>query len=192
MSGSEPMNLKQYLEEVKKKMDQTVEGTRKECASIRTGRASIALLDGINVEVYGGKCPIRQVAGITVPDARTLVVNPWDRSILKEIEKAILASDLGITPNSDGQVIRLSMPALTEERRKDLAKQVRKIGEEGKVSLRNLRRKAKDEFDEGKKDGDVPEDEAKRALDDVQKMVDEHIKRIDEVIEEKTKEIMEF
>jgi len=186
------MNLKQYLEEVKKKMDQTVEGTRKECASIRTGRASIALLDGINVEVYGGKCPIRQVAGITVPDARTLVVNPWDRSILKEIEKAILASDLGITPNSDGQVIRLSMPALTEERRKDLAKQVRKIGEEGKVSLRNLRRKAKDEFDEGKKDGDVPEDEAKRALDDVQKMVDEHIKRIDEVIEEKTKEIMEF
>jgi len=186
------MNLKEYMKDLEKKMDQTVEGTRKECASIRTGRASIALLDGINVEAYGGKSPIRQVAGITVPDARTLVVNPWDRSILKDIEKAILASDLGITPNSDGQVIRLTMPALTEERRKELAKQVRKIGEEGKVALRNIRRKAKDDLDEGKKDGDVPEDEAKRSLDDVQKMVDEHIKEIDQVVEEKTQEIMEF
>jgi ribosome recycling factor len=192
MGGSEPMNLKEYMKELEKKMDQTVEGTRKECASIRTGRASIALLDGINVEVYGGKCPIRQVAGITVPDARTLVVNPWDRSILKDIEKAILASDLGITPNSDGQVIRLAMPALTEERRKDLAKQVRRIGEEGKVALRNIRRKAKDDLDEGKKDGDVPEDEAKRSLDEVQKMVDAHIGEIDQVVEEKNQEIMEF
>jgi ribosome recycling factor len=192
MGGSEAMNLKEYMKDVEKRMDQTVEGTRKECASIRTGRASIALLDGINVEVYGGKSPIRQVAGITVPDARTLVVNPWDRSILKDIEKAILASDLGITPNSDGQVIRLTMPALTEERRKELAKQVRRIGEEGKVALRNHRRKAKDELDEGKKDGDVPEDEAKRSLDDVQKMVDNHIKKIDQVVEEKTQEIMEF
>lgn len=186
------MNVDDFIADLKVKMNQTVEGTRKECASIRTGRASIALLDGINVDAYGGKCPIRQLAGITVPDARTLVVNPWDRSVLKDIEKAILASDLGVTPTNDGQVIRLTMPPLTEERRRDLAKQVRKIGEEGKVSLRNLRRTAKDEFEAGKKDGDVPEDEAKRALSDVQKLVDEHIEKIDEVVGEKTDEIMNF
>jgi ribosome recycling factor len=149
-------------------------------------------VDGINVEAYGGKCPIRQLAGITIPDARTLVINPWDRSALKEIEKAILASDLGVTPTNDGHVIRLSMPPLTEERRRELAKQVRKMVEEGKVSLRNIRRTAKDELEAGKKDGDVPEDEAKRALNDIQKLVDEHIEKIDEVVTEKTKEIMEF
>lgn len=186
------MNVDEFIVDLEKKMNQAVEGTRKECASIRTGRASISLLDGVNVEAYGGRCPVRQLAGITVPDARTLVVNPWDRSVLKNIEKAILASDLGITPNNDGQVIRLTMPPLTEERRRELAKQVRKIGEEGKVALRNIRRGAKEELEAGKKDGDVPEDEAKHALDDVQKLVDQHTEKIDEVVAEKTEEIMEF
>lgn len=186
------MNVKEYIKQLEKKMDSTIEGTRKECASIRTGRASIALLDGINVDAYGAKSPVRQLAGITVPDSRTLVVNPWDRSVLKDIERAILASDLGITPANDGQVIRLTMPPLTEERRRDLARQVRKIGEEGKVALRNLRRTAKDELDQGKKDGDVPEDEARRALNDIQKLVDGHIKSIDDVVNEKTEEIMKF
>jgi ribosome recycling factor len=186
------MNVNEFIEAMKKRMEQTVEGTRKECASIRTGRATIAIVDGINVEAYGGKSPIRQLAGITVPDARTLVINPWDRSVLKDIEKAILASDLGITPNNDGQVIRLSMPPLTEERRKDLAKQVRKLGEEGKVALRNIRREAKEEFEAGKKDGDVPEDEAKRALNDIQKLVDEYAEKVDEIVAEKNEEIMNF
>lgn len=186
------MEINSYITGLEKKMQQAVEGTRRECASIRTGRASIALLDGINVEAYGGKCPIRQIAGITVPDSRTLAINPWDRSVLKDIERAILASDLGVTPTNDGQVIRLTMPPLTEERRRELAKQVRKIGEEGKVALRNLRRTAKEELDQGKKDGDVPEDEAKRALNDIQKLVDDHIGKIDEVVAEKTEEIMKF
>ena len=186
------MLLKELLKEVEKKMDSVIEGTRHECAGIRTGRASIVLLDGINVEAYGGKSPIRQLANISTPDARSLVIQPWDKGILKNVEKAILASDLGVTPSNDGNVIRLVLPQPTQERRQELAKQVKKLGEEGKVAIRNVRRHAMDEIKQGEKDGDIPEDEGKMARDKIDKQVEEHSKRIDAVIHEKTEEIMSF
>jgi ribosome recycling factor len=186
------MLLKELLNEVEKKMDSAVEGTRHECAGIRTGRASIALVDGINVEAYGGKSPIRQMANISTPDARTIVIQPWDKGILKSIEKAIQTSDLGVTPSNDGNVIRLTLPQLTQERRQELAKQVKKLGEEGKISVRNVRRHAIDEIKQGEKDGDIPEDEGKATRDKIDKQVEEHSKRIDAVIHEKTEEIMKF
>jgi ribosome recycling factor len=188
----ERMNVKELLADVDQKMKGIVEGTRRECASIRTGRASISLVDGINVEAYGGKSPIRQLANISCPDARTIMIQPWDRSILRDIEKAIQTSDLGINPSNDGNVIRLNIPPLTEERRKDLAKQVKKLGEEGKISLRNVRREANDDLKAAQKDGDVPEDESKRATEKVQKTLDENIKKIDTLVEEKNQEITEF
>jgi len=129
---------------------------------------------------------------VSVPEARLIVIQPYDPTILQDIEKAIQKSDIGLTPNSDGKVIRLSIPALTEERRKDLVKQVKKLGEEGKVRIRNIRRKANDEIKQGEKDGDIPEDESKRTIDRIQEMTDDYIKKIDAVIEDKSKEIQDF
>ena len=186
------MLLEELIDQIGKRMDQIIEGTRKECSQVRTGRASIALVDGINVDAYGGKSPIRQLANVSIPDAKTIVVQAWDKSLLKNIERAILTSELGITPNNDGNVIRLVMPPLSEERRRELVKQVKRLGEEGKVSLRNLRRHAKDDIKKAEKDGDVPEDEGKRALDEIQKIIDQHCEKVDQLIAEKTEEIMEF
>jgi len=186
------MMIDELLEQLKMDMQEIVEATQHELAMIRTGRASAALLDGINVECYGGKSPLKQVAGVTVPEARLIVIQPWDKTIIGAIEKAILKSDLGLTPNNDGKVIRLSIPSLTEERRKELAKLVKKLGEEGKVKLRSQRRIANDEVKKGEKDGDIPEDEGKRTIDVIQKITDEYIEKIDKVIEDKTKEITQF
>jgi len=186
------MLIQEMMEQLQMEMEETVDSTRRELAQIRTGRASLALVDGINVECYGGRSPLKQVASLSVPEARLIVIQPWDRSILAEIEKAILKSELGITPSNDGKVIRLQIPPLTEERRQELAKLVRKLGEEGKVRVRNLRRKANDEVKQGEKDGDIPEDEGKRTIDRIQEMTDDFIAKIEAVIEEKTKEIAQF
>ena len=186
------MLIQEMMEQLELEMESTVESTQHELAQIRTGRASLALVDGINVDCYGGKSPLKQVASLSVPEARLIVIQPWDRSILTDIEKAILKSDLGITPNSDGKVIRLSIPPLTEERRKELVKHVKKLGEEGKIKIRSLRRTANEEVKQGEKDGDIPEDEGKRTIEKIQEMTDEFIKKVDAVIEEKSKEIAEF
>ncbi len=186
------MLIKELIETTEMEMDEALDATRHELAMIRTGRASPALVDGINVECYGGKSPLKQIAGVSVPEARLIVIQPYDPTILQDIEKAIQKSDIGLTPNSDGKVIRLGIPALTEERRKDLVKQVKKLGEEGKVRIRNIRRKANDEIKQGEKDGDIPEDESKRTIDRIQEMTDDYIKKIDAVIEDKSKEIQEF
>jgi ribosome recycling factor len=186
------MLIKELMETTEMEMDEALDATRHELAMIRTGRASPALVDGINVECYGGKSPLKQIAGVSVPEARLIVIQPYDPTILQDIEKAIQKSDIGLTPNSDGKVIRLSIPALTEERRKDLVKQVKKLGEEGKVRIRNIRRKANDEIKQGEKDGDIPEDESKRTIDRIQEMTDDYIKKIDAVIEDKSKEIQDF
>ncbi len=186
------MLIEEKMQELEMEMEETVQATRHELAMVRTGRASAALLDAIQVECYGGKSPLKQVAGVTVPEARLIVVQPWDKTIHGDIEKAIKKSDLGITPNSDGKVIRLSVPPLSEERRKELAKLVKKLGEEGKVRIRNLRRQANDDIKQGEKDGDIPEDEGKKAIDRVQKITDSFIAKMDQVIEEKSKEITEF
>ena len=186
------MLIKELLEQLKREMEEAVEGTQMELALIRTGRATTALVDGINVECYGGRSPLKQVANVSIPEARLILVQPWDRSILTDVEKAIQKSDLGITPNSDGKVIRLQIPALTEERRKELVKHVKKLGEEGKVKIRNLRRKANEEIKEGEKDGDIPKDESKKTIDEIQERTDSYTEKIERVIQEKSKEIEEF
>ncbi|HXN07959.1 MAG TPA: ribosome recycling factor, partial [Nitrospiria bacterium] len=159
--------------------------------SIRTGRASPAFLDNIKVNFYGTPTPIKQVGTLSIPDSRTLLISPWDTSQIVEIEKALLASDLGITPSNDGKVVRLSFPPLTEERRKDLVKHVKKIGEESKVQIRNARRDINDELKKQQKDGKLSEDELRKNQDEVQKQIDQSIAKLDELIVKKEQEILE-
>ena len=180
------------LEEGKRKMEKVLEAMARDLSRVRTGRASTALLEGIKVECYGTTMPISQVASLAAPESRLLTVQPWDPTVLGDIEKAILKSDLGLNPVNDGKVIRLPIPALTTERRKELVKVVKKMGEEAKVALRNVRRDANDQLKDLKKDKQLPEDEAHRAQDDVQKMTDEFIKKVDAQAAEKEKEIMSF
>lgn len=182
----------EYVKEIGKKMDAVVEGRRKEMAQIRTGRATPALLDGVQVECYGGHQPLRQVANITVVEGRILTVQPWDRSIIGACEKALQKADLGASPQNDGTLLRLALPPLSEERRKELVKLAKKLGEEGKVALRNLRHEANKRLDKMKDEEDVPEDTVKKARNDVQKMLDEHSKKIDEIIAAKEEEILHF
>ncbi|MCL6582246.1 MAG: ribosome recycling factor [bacterium] len=179
-------------DEIEKKMTQRIEGLRREFNQVRTGRASAALLDGIKVDYYGTPTPINQMASISVPDPRTLVIQPWDITILNQIEKAILKSDLGIHPTNDGKVIRLTIPMLTEERRKQLAKNVRNIAEEAKVAIRNIRREANDKLKEMEKSKEITEDEYHAALKEVQKITDNYIEKIGESCLAKEKEIMEI
>ncbi len=173
------------------KMNKAIAALENDLASIRAGRANPAILDKITVEYYGAQTPLGQVGTISVPEARSLVIQPWDVSILKEIEKAILASDIGITPNNDGKVIRLNFPPLTEERRKDLSKGISKRGEEGKVAVRNIRRDSLEQFKKQKKDGEITEDDLKDLEDKIQKLTDKFVKEIDTIVAAKTKEIME-
>lgn len=173
------------------KMNKTIASLEADFASIRAGRANPAILDKISVEYYGAQTPLAQVGTISVPEARTIVIQPWDASILKDIEKAILASDIGITPNNDGKVIRLNFPPLTEERRKELSKSISKRGEEAKVAVRNLRRDAIDGFKKQKKANEITEDDLKDLEDKVQKLTDRFVKKIDEITSAKEKEIME-
>ena len=173
-------------------MDKTLEVLAGDFAAVRAGRASASLLDRISVEYYGQETPINQVGSITSPDPRTLVIEPWDKSLLKLIEKAIQVSDLGINPQNDGRIIRLVFPQLTEERRKELTKQVKKYGEDSKVAIRNVRREAMDSIKAMKKKSEITEDEQKTAEKDLQKVTDDYIKKVDDMAAKKEKELMEL
>ena len=175
-----------------KKMDKTLEVLQSQFASVRAGRANAAVLDRISVEYYGVDTPINQVGSITSPDPRTLVIEPWDKSLLKLIQKAIQVSDLGINPQNDGKIIRLVFPQLTEERRKELTKQIKKYGEESKVAIRNIRRDAMDAIKAMKKKSEITEDDQKGAEKDLQKVTDDYIKKIDDACAKKEKELMEL
>ena len=175
--------------EFKERMQKSLDHLASEFATVRAGRANAGVLDHIQVEYYGSPTPIQQVASISSPDPRSLVIQPWDSSILKGIEKAILTSDLGINPTNDGKCIRLLFPQLTEERRKDLAKQVKKYGEECKVAIRNMRRDAMDTYTKQQKASEITEDELKGMEKDMQKMTDEYIKKVDDMTAKKEKEL---
>ncbi len=178
------------LEQYREKMEKSLDNLAKEYTSIRAGRANPHILDRITVEYYGQPSPLQNVANISVAEARTLVIQPWEASLVKEIEKAILTSDLGLTPNNDGKTIRLSFPELTEERRKELVKDVKKKGENAKVAIRNIRRDANDMIKKQQKANEISEDEQKNLENEIQKLTDEKIKSIDGMIEDKSKEIM--
>jgi ribosome recycling factor len=164
----------------------------REFAGVRTGRASAALLEGVRVEYYNTLTPVSQVANLSVPDPRTLVIQPWDATLLPKIEKAIQKSDLGLTPGNDGKLIRLNMPPLNEERRKQLAKVVGKLAEDARVAVRNIRREAKDKLRGLAKDKKISEDEEKRGETELQKLTDRHVQRVDELLKKKEQEILEF
>lgn len=178
--------LKQYEEKMEKSLDSLLS----EYASIRAGRANPHLLDKIRVDYYGQPTPLQQVANISVPEARILMIQPWEASLIKEIEKAIMCSDLGITPNNDGKAVRLNFPELTEDRRKEMAKDVKKKGENAKVAIRNVRRDANDTFKKQNKASEISDDELKDLEDKVQKLTDKYIDKVDKAVEDKTKEIL--
>ncbi len=178
--------------EFENKMKKTCEALSTQYATIRAGRANAAVLDQIQVDYYGVPTPIQQVASIATPDPRSLLIQPWDGSILKGIEKATLASDLGINPQNDGRMLRLVFPPLTEERRKELVKQTKKYAEEAKVAIRNIRRDAIDKFKKQQKSSEITEDDYKIAEKDIQKLTDDYIKEIDKISEKKEKELTEI
>ncbi|MDD2715748.1 MAG: ribosome recycling factor [Candidatus Wallbacteria bacterium] len=184
--------LKGIYHEMEDKSKKTVEAIEKEYMNIRTGRANPALLHQVKVDYYGSPTPINQLAGIGAPEPRLLVVNPYDKGIIKEIEKAITAANLGVTPASDGKTIRVSIPALTEERRKDLVKQVSKKNEEAKVGIRNIRRTYIEKIKDLEKKSEITEDDQKKGTDEIQKLTDKYIAVLESVCENKKKEIMEF
>lgn len=178
--------------EFESKMKKTCEALTTQLATIRAGRANASVLDQIEVDYYGVPTPVQQVATIATPDPRSLLIQPWDASLLKPLEKAILASDLGINPQNDGRMIRLVFPPLTEERRKDLIKQTKKYVEESKVAIRNIRRDAIDKFKKQQKASEITEDDYKIAEKDIQKLTDEYIKELDKIAEKKEKELIEI
>jgi ribosome recycling factor len=172
-------------------MESAIEHFRKELAGVRTGRATTALLDGIVVESYGTNMPLQQVATLSVPESRLITVQPWDASLVPAIEKAILSSDLGLTPSHDGKILRIPIPPLTEERRKDLARIVKKMGEESRVAVRNHRREAMDELKGLEKNSGLSKDDARKSQDEIQKLTDSYIKKVDEMVKHKEEEILE-
>lgn len=178
------------IQDTKSRMQKSIENLSRELAQINAGRANSNLLSGVNVDYYGAPTPVQQLASISVPEARLLVISPYDKTSLGDIEKAIYAANLGVTPTSDGEVIRITVPALTEERRKEIVKEVKKTGENAKVSVRNIRRDANDTLKRQEKDGDITEDELRSGSDDVQKVTDESIKQIDQLVTDKEKDIM--
>lgn len=178
------------LNEIEERMQKTINVFEDNLSEIRAGRANPAILNKISVEYYGVPTPINQVAGISVPEARTIVIQPWDASVLKSIEKAILASDIGLNPNNDGKVIRLNFPELTEERRKDLVKDIKKIAEEARVGVRSIRRDGMDSVKDALKKSEVTEDEKANLEDKIQKLTDKYVAEIDAILEKKEKEIM--
>ena len=183
--------IEEFLADCVKRMDGSIEHTRTEFNSVRTGRASTALLDRIMIDYYGTPTPLSNMATISAPEARLLSVQPYDQTQIKTIEKAIMESDLGLTPSNDGKLIRLPIPSLTEERRKELVKLVRRYAEDGKVAIRNVRRDVMRHLEELVRNGDVGDDEERRAETQVQKLTDDHVKRIDELLKHKEAEIME-
>jgi ribosome recycling factor len=184
--------IEELYEETRDRMGKTIEALKHELNRVRTGRASLSLLDGIRVDYYGTPTALHQMASLSIPESRLIVIQPWDTSIIKEIEKALLKSDLGLTPSSDGKVVRIAIPPLTEERRKQLVKVVYKMSEDHKVAVRNIRRDGNEMLKSLKKDGDISEDAAFKAQDEIQRITDEFVKRIDETIKVKEKEILEF
>lgn len=183
--------IDEVMKDAERRMDGVIAATKKDFASIRTGRANPSLLERIEVEYYGTMTPLNQLASISVPEARSMLIQPWDQSALKDVEKAILQSDLGLTPNNDGTMIRIQVPQLTEERRKELVRWVRKEAEERRVGVRNIRRQANEDIKALEKSGDVSEDDLRRAQTQVQELTDRYIKLIDDLLEVKEKEIME-
>jgi ribosome recycling factor len=183
------------VQELRKKTNErmigAVDALKKDFSSIRTGRASLALLDGISVDYYGTLTPIQQLASLSIPESRQIAIQPWEHRIIPEMERAILKSDLGLTPMNDGKTIRINIPILTEERRKHLVKVVKKRAEEAKVAVRNIRRDSNEELKKLEKEKHLSEDDAKKEHDDIQKITDTFIKKIDEVLQHKEKEIME-
>ena len=182
--------MESILKDATDKMHKAVEVVKHELDTLRTGRASTHILDGIRVPMYGAESPVNQLATISTPDAHMIVIQPWDKSAVGPIEKAILQANIGLTPNNDGQVVRLNIPPMTEQTRKEMVKRANHIAEEGRVAIRNVRRHANDEIKKAEKNHDVPEDESKRLLDKVQKLTDDNIRQIDQVTAAKEKEIL--
>ena len=183
--------MKELMRKTRERMSKTVEAMRAELACIRSGRASAGLVESIRVDYYGAETPLNQLASIAVPEPRLLVITPWDKTQIDNIEKALLKANLGLTPNNDGNLIRIPVPPLTEERRKELVKRLKRIAEEGKVALRNIRRDANEAIRKDEKDSKVSEDDAHRYRDDIQRITDEFSETIDELAEKKEDEIME-
>ncbi|HJJ15820.1 MAG TPA: ribosome recycling factor [Clostridiaceae bacterium] len=175
---------------IEERMNKTISVYEEKLSEVRAGRANPAILNKVKIDYYGTPTPINQVAGVSVPEARLIVIQPWDVSVLKDIEKAILASDIGINPNNDGKVIRLAFPELTEERRKELVKDIKKMAEEAKVAVRAVRRDGIDEAKTKQKNSEITEDELKNAENDIQKLTDKKIEEVDKILENKEKEIM--
>jgi ribosome recycling factor len=184
--------IRDVLNEAENRMKGVIAATKRDFAAVRTGRANPAILDRVSVDYYGTATPITQLATVSVPEPRLITIQPWDRSVLKEIERAILQSDLGLTPVNDGQIIRLAIPPLTEERRKELARLVRKEAEDKRVAVRNIRRDTNEQLKTMQKNGEISEDEAKRAEKQTQELTDKYIKEIDALLQAKEQEIMEI
>lgn len=182
--------IKDIIQKSEEKMKKTISVLKSDLSTMRAGRANPTMLDRIQVDYYGSKCQLNQVANVSAPEPRVLVISPWEKNLIKEIEKAILTSDLGINPSNDGSIIRLVVPELTEETRKNLVKNIKKTGEDAKVALRSIRREANDKIKVLKKDGEITEDELKNAEDKVQKTIDSFVKEVDTIILAKEKEIM--
>lgn len=183
--------LKEVIHEAQDKMKKTVEAVQREFNTIRTGRASSALVDGIKVDYYGTQTPLKQLSSISTPDPKLIVIQPWDTSVLGEIEKALLKSDIGITPLNDGRVIKLGIPQLTQERREELVKVIKKMSEDGRVSIRSIRREINDKIKALEKNKTISEDESFKSIDEIQKLTDKEIKEIDGILAKKEKELME-
>ena len=185
------MTLERTYKDVEAKMKKSVELLKKELSGIRTGRASVSLFDGITIDYYGQDTPLNQMATIAVPESRLITIQPWDPSLLEKVAKAIFQSDLGLTPTNDGKMIRINLPILTEERRAQLAKMVKKMAEEFRVAIRNIRREGNDAVKVIEKSKEISQDDSHRAMDRIQKITDEYISKVDEIVETKEKEIME-
>jgi ribosome recycling factor len=186
------MEQADILKRAGERMDATVTDARHKLSAVRTGRASLAMLDGIRVDYYGTPTPLNQVAKLSIPEPTLIVAQPFDPSTLASIEKAIMSSDLGLNPSNDGKIVRIPIPPLTEERRKQLVKKVRAMGEEAKTAIRQIRRDANDEIKQREKDGEISEDDARRQHDETQKVTDRHTDQIDQLCKEKEKELMEI
>ncbi len=184
--------IEEVKQEARDKMGKSVSTLKGELKKIRTGRASLSLVDDIKVEYYGTMTPLNQLATLSVPESRLITIQPWDVSSVNNIEKAILKSNLGLTPSNDGKIIRITIPPLTEERRKEIVKQVNKMCEDYRVAVRNVRRDANDTLKQLKKEGEASEDEVFKAQEDIQKLTDEHVKEIDQIYKDKEKEILEL
>ena len=184
------MDFMGNIKDIEGRMQKSVDNLKEEYVTIRAGRANPHILDRLRVDYYGTPTPIQQVANVSVPEARMIQIQPWEASLIKDIEKAILVSDLGLTPNNDGKTIRLVFPELTEDRRKELAKDIKKKGDNAKVAIRNIRRDANDAIKKENKAGDISDDEAKNSEDEIQKITDKYIAMIDSAIDDKTKEIL--